>query len=204
MPAPSPQPNSTKYAIRKSQSVGGFSPSGNNKNKVKTKETPSLKTKSNHQTPAIITENDTENDATPVGSPEATPITGRKIKTGGSKKLGNLFKWFRNNTTDDANDTTQNSSKNENEDLYAKIKKNQALRVLERSIFSNGTDVSQGGPIKSALKRNESVESICSVGSTASFSYVPISNKKNEIKNKLNKQNKIIPLGKEIVVKEWH
>ena len=86
-----------------------------------------------------------------------------------------------------------NSNKSENnEDLYAKIKKNQALRVLERSIFSNGTDVSQG----SNLKRNESVESICSVGSTASFSYVPISNKKNSAKNKLNQQNKIIPLGK--------
>lgn len=54
---------------------------------MKTKETPSLKTKSNHQTQAIITENDTENDATPVGSPEATPITVGRLKQGGPKNL---------------------------------------------------------------------------------------------------------------------
>ena len=110
MPAPSPQ-ESNKYAIRKSQSVGGFSPSANNK-KVKAKETPSLKTKFHHNNTVAINENDTENDATPVASPEATPITGRK-KTGGSKKLGNLFKWFRNESNTANNTGTVSYYKNQ-------------------------------------------------------------------------------------------
>ena len=194
MPAPSPQ-NPNRYAIRKSQSVGGFSPALNNsKNKVKNKEAKTLSSKFQRDNDTI-NETETENEATPVASPEATPITGRKKAGSGgssSKKLGNLFKWFRNDSNNQQQST--NNKQAENEDLYAKIKKNQALKVLERSIFSNGTDVSQS---PSGLKRNESVESICSVGSTASFSYVPISNKnKHPSKNKHNQhQNKIIPLG---------
>ena len=62
----------------------------------------------------------------------------------------------------------------------------------------------QGGP---SLKRNESIESVCSVASTASFSYVPISNNKNKNNIAANKKqnggdggfqqkkSKIIPLG---------
>ena len=131
MPAPSPK-DSTQYAIRKSQSVGGFSPASNSK-KVKTKETPSFKSKFNH----TIAENE---DIGPV-SPDATPVTERKKAGSSSKKLGNLFKWFRNESNN-SSQQTNHQNKTQNEDLYAKIKKNQALRVLERSIFAHGTDVS--------------------------------------------------------------
>ena len=59
----------------------------------------------------------------------------------------------------------------------------QALRALERSIFSNGTNVNYN------LKPASSVDSVCSVGSTASFSYVPISKQKGKQKPK------VIPMG---------
>ena len=99
MPAPD------KYAIRKSQSVGGFSPSGLQNRKVKAKETPSLKSKlsqDNH----IINEDESDNDETPVASPVATPVNGRK-----KNKLGSLFKWFRHDSNSNGH---QNSSNHQN------------------------------------------------------------------------------------------
>ena len=169
MPAPSvneDSKHSNKYAIRKSQSVGGFA----NGIKIKAKETPSLKHRNN-----IIAENEAEasdEEATPTATPLQTPNTARK-----GSKLGNLFKWFRGESAGPK--TTTDSS----EDLYAKIKKTQALRALERSIFSNGTNVNYN------LKPASSVDSLCSVGSTASFSYVPISKQKGKQKPK------VIPMG---------
>ena len=74
--------------------------------------------------------------------------------------------------------------KSETDDIYAKIKKTQALRALERSIFSNGTSLNGNSQV---IKPASSVESICSVASTASFSYVPINKKSNK--------PKLIPLG---------
>ena len=169
MPAPAVNEDNKKYAIRKSQSLGGFA----NGLKVKAKETPSLKHKIiNNTKTEVINENedsDENEDKTPVPTPLQTPNTSRK-----SSKLGNLFKWFKGQKED---------KEQSSEDLYAKIKKTQALRALERSIFSNGTSVSYG------LKPASSVDSICSVGSTASFSYVPIS------KQKGSKKPKVIPMG---------
>lgn len=165
MPAPNAvNEDNKKYAIRKSQSLGGFA----NGLKVKAKETPSLKHKVNNSE-VINEDSGDENDKTPVPTPLQTPNTSRK-----SSKMGNLFKWFKKQKED---------KEQSSEDLYAKIKKTQALRALERSIFSNGTSVSYG------LKPASSVDSICSVGSTASFSYVPIS------KQKGNKKPKVIPMG---------
>ena len=92
-------------------------------------------------------------DSTPV----ATPLLGRKPKA----KLGNLFKWFKSSSEKDTNIK-------EDHEIYAKVKKTQALKALERSIFSNGTSVSN------QIKPASSVDSVCSVASTASFSYVPI------------------------------
>ena len=166
MPAPSSQQQSSNHAIRKSQSLGGFqlpnTPKNSNKNTSTTLQS------------STVIEETTDNDATPV----ATPLLGRKPKA----KLGNLFKWFR--STSESKDgqnagggvSSTSSSKSvdqpDNNDIYAKVKKTQALKALERSIFSNGTSV---GNIKPA----SSVDSICSVGSTASFSYVPIKVRNN-------------------------
>ena len=174
MPAPAVNEDNKKYAIRKSQSLGGFA----NGLKVKAKETPSLKHKIiNNASTNVINENDSdnENDKTPVATPLQTPNTSRK-----SSKLGNLFKWFRGESVQ-----KEDKEQSSNEDLYAKIKKTQALRALERSIFSNGTSVNGYGGMKPA----SSVDSVCSVGSTASFSYVPIS------KQKAGKKPKVIPMG---------
>ena len=117
MPAPSVNEDSkhSKYAIRKSQSVGGFA----NGIKIKAKETPSLKHRNN-----IITENEAEasdEEATPVATPLQTPNTARK-----GSKLGNLFKWFRGESAGPKTGASESS-----EDLYAKIKKTQ-VRGLYR------------------------------------------------------------------------
>ena len=160
MPAPSHQ-QSSNHAIRKSQSLGGFQLPNTPKNSNKI---------STLQTSTVVEE--TDNDATPV----ATPILGRKPA---KAKLGNLFKWFRS-TSESKDNNGQNNAGNcskpvdqpDNNDIYAKVKKTQALKALERSIFSNGTSVSN-------IKPASSVDSVCSVGSTASFSYVPIKVRNN-------------------------
>ena len=72
-----------------------------------------------------------------------------------------MFKWFKSSSEKDTNIK-------EDHEIYAKVKKTQALKALERSIFSNGTSVSN------QIKPASSVDSVCSVASTASFSYVPI------------------------------
>ncbi len=162
MPAPSAEIHQ-KYAIRKSQSVGGFIPN----NKAKAKET-------NTTVRNAINEEKEDHDITPTATPVVTPLTSRKKP----HKLGNLFKWFGRS----AESPVPKNNDNDN-DIYSKIKKNQALKALEKSIFSNGTNIS------SNLKPASSVESICSVGSTASFSYVPINN------GKKSKKPKVIPLG---------
>ena len=129
MPAPSSQQQSSNHAIRKSQSLGGFqlpnTPKNSNKNTSTTLQS------------STVIEETTDNDATPV----ATPLLGRKPKA----KLGNLFKWFR--STSESKDgqnaggvSSTSSSKSvdqpDNNDIYAKVKKTQALKALERSIFS--------------------------------------------------------------------
>ena len=162
MPASSSQQQSSNHAIRKSQSLGGFqlpnTPKNSNKNTSTTLQS------------STVIEETTDNDATPV----ATPLLGRKPKA----KLGNLFKWFRSTSESSKDNNGQNagsSSKPDQQpdnDIYAKVKKTQALKALERSIFSNGTSVSN-------IKPASSVDSVCSVGSTASFSYVPIKVRNN-------------------------
>ena len=162
MPAPSQQ-QSSNHAIRKSQSLGGFQlpNTPKNSNKISTLQN------------STVVEETTDNDATPV----ATPILGRKPKA----KLGNLFKWFRstsestskdNNGQNNAGSSSKPVADQPDNDIYAKVKKTQALKALERSIFSNGTSISN-------IKPASSVDSVCSVGSTASFSYVPIKVRNN-------------------------
>lgn len=84
----------SKYAIRKSQSVGGITNNSPVNNNVKAKETPSLKTKYN-----IITEDEPDEVATPV----ATPMNGRK-----KPKLPNLFKWFSKDSSTQNHATVRN------------------------------------------------------------------------------------------------
>ena len=154
MPAPSTSnQQSNNHAIRKSQSLGGIQPSP----KTRVKSRSNNASLSNQSTLASTLEE--PDDLTPV----ATPLMGRKTP---KAKLGKLFKWFKNNDNKESS-TNHLNAKQEDHEIYAKLKKTQALKALERSIFSNGTSVSN-------IKPASSVDSVCSVGSTASFSYVPI------------------------------
>lgn len=99
MPAPTSSQDS-KYAIRKSSSVGAVVINNNNKAANNIKQQSSLRSKHN-----IIDETDHE-QATPTNSalntPSVTPLNGRK-KT----KLGSLFKWFRNDHQQNSNTTVR-------------------------------------------------------------------------------------------------
>lgn len=172
------------HAIRKSRSVGGDIISSKNISK----NNGNISKLESHTEEETV-ENNEADSSLRRGIAAAVPSTGllgRKLNNGTNlgkqKGLGGLFKWFKN----DKSSVDMDSNQDQQSKSVAKIHKNQGPDLI--GMNSNGViHTANMGDIGSRLSSAGSVDSICSLASTASFAYVPI--------GRYKAKNKEIPIG---------
>ena len=198
MPTPlniKPEPNLSSgqqrrnHVLRKSRSVGGDIISANNASRNVT-ASPSLEVHNEEDNNGVGEQNNLRQTS---GTP-CSGLLGRKTKNN-KKGIGNIFKWFKQDRSqsfdvgNEQKDTTDMKASERKgtiprgHDLISLTSnglKNQ-LSDKTKSINSNGT---KNGNLSSA----ESVDSLCSLASTASFAYMSIG-------KSFGGQRKEIPMG---------
>ena len=191
-----PEPNISSgkqrrnHALRKSRSVGGDIISSNISSRNIT-ASPSLEVYAEEDNNGV---GECSNTQVKSGTP-CSGLLGRKSKSNasGKKGIGNLFKWFkqdRSNSFDipsDQKDTVDMKSSERKgtiprgHDLISLTSNGLKNHISDKNMNSNG---SKNGHLSSA----ESVDSLCSLASTASFAYMSIG-------KSFGGQRKEIPMG---------
>ena len=158
------------HVLRKSRSVGGDIITASNVSRNIT-ATPRLEA---YQEDENGVAEQTELQRNPLPS---TGLLGRKSKSNASSKrgIGNLFKWFKHDKICSFDTTNQKDI-----DMNASNKKGPARGHDLINLTSSGnSDIMKkgstpGSPQNGFLSSAESVDSLCSVASTASFAYMSI------------------------------
>ena len=193
-----PEPNLSSgqqrrnHVLRKSRSVGGDIISSNNASR-KITASPSLEVHNEENNNGVVEQNNLRQAS---GAP-CSGLLGRKSKSNasGKKGIGNLFKWFKQ---DRSNSFDVPNEEKDTVDMKSSDKKGTIPRGHDLiSLTSNGfknhlsdktANMNSNGTKNGQLSSAESVDSLCSLASTASFAYMSIG-------RSFGGQRKEIPMG---------
>jgi len=157
------------HVLRKSRSVGGDIITANNCSR-NIATTSNLEVHNEEEDGVNGEQTELRKTAAPVPS---TGLLGRKSKSNASSKkgIGNIFKWFRqdrNNSFDIPKDIDMKTSEKKG------TIRGHDLISLTSNGFLHSSDKTNSGSNNGVLSSAESVDSLCSLASTASFAYMSI------------------------------
>ena len=178
------------HVLRKSRSVGGDIITTNNVSRNVT-ATPNLEVCDEEDSIGVAEKLDIRKAPTP-----STGVLSRKTKSNASSKkgIGNLFKWFKQERQNplDISHPKQMDMKNSAE-IKEAIHGNDLISLTSNNGLPSSSDRTKALPSSSGTKNGflssaDSVESLCSLASTASFAYMSIG-------KSLSGPKKEIPIG---------
>ena len=179
------------HVLRKSRSVGGDIITANNCSRTTT----NLEVHNEEKDDVNCEQTELRKAAAPVPS---TGLLGRKSKSNASSKkgIGNIFKWFRQDRNISFDTPTKDNEMKTSSEKKGTMRGHDLISLTSNGLLHSSDKTKHVPPASGSnngfLSSAESVDSLCSLASTASFAYMSIGRSAVE---KGGHHKKEIPIG---------